>query len=97
MLGAMSYRRYTEEERAAWLARFERFTGSAVSFCREQGLNYQSFLRWRREVTPETTGAPEFIELALPCPASAPAAETVELIFPGGLTLRINPQPARRP
>ncbi len=97
MLGAMSYRRYTEEERAAWLARFERFTGSAVSFCREQELNYQSFLRWRREAASEAPGAPEFIELALPSPASAPAGETVELIFPGGLTLRINPQPIRRP
>lgn len=97
MLGAMSYRRYTEEERAAWLAGFERFTGSAASFCREQGLSYQSFLRWRRETTPKATGAPEFLELEFPCPAPVPGAESVELIFPGGLIVRINPQATRRP
>jgi len=96
MLGAMSYRRYTEEERREWLTRYEQCATSAAAFCREHELNYQSFLRWRQRATPGSESSPEFLELEVPCPVSVPHAETVELTFPGGLTLRINAQPAPR-
>lgn len=96
MLGAMSYRRYTEEERREWLTRYEQCATSAAAFCREHELNYQSFLRWRQRATPGSESSTEFLELEVPCPVSVPHAETVELTFPSGLTLRINAQPAPR-
>jgi transposase-like protein len=96
MLAAMSYRRTTEDERKGWLTRFERSGSTAAAFCREHELNYQSLLRWRQMAIAESEGATEFIELEVPCSASASPAEAVELTFPSGLTLRINPHPAPR-
>ena len=103
----MTYRRYTEEERAAWLAKFERTTVSAAAFCREHGISYGSFMRWRGNAAPGPGPEPgaiepaEFIELEIPRPPSeappVPCAQSVEIDFPCGLTLRIAPAPAPRP
>jgi len=96
----MTYRRYTEEERAAWLAKFERTTASCAAFCREHGISYGSFMRWRGGAAPEPTSEPEsaeFIELEVPPSPPGPPPESgqqsVELSFPCGLTLRIIPAP----
>ena len=98
----MTYRRYTEEERAAWLAKFERTTGSAAAFCREHGISYGSFMRWRgqAEPGPSAPGPAEFIELDVPRPATVqggPGGPGVELSFLCGLTLRIVPAPPSQP
>ncbi len=95
----MTYRRYTEEERAAWLAKFERSTASAAAFCREHEISYGSFMRWRAQAESEPTvpEPAEFIELDVPRPAPAQSGQSVELSFPCGLTLRIVPTPPAQP
>jgi transposase-like protein len=93
----MSRRRYTEKQRKTWVAKFERSSTSAAAFCRKHRLNYQVFLRWRREAGGGAESAPEFLEIEVPSPAAGSGtAETVELTFPGGLVLRIHPQSAPR-
>ena len=94
MLRAMSRRRYTDKQRQAWVAKFDRSSSSAAAFCRRHRLNYRNFLRWRRVAGVETEPAPEFLEIEVPCPAGSGAAEAVEVAFPSGLVLRIHPQPA---
>ena len=50
---AMSNRRHdTQSEREHWLAHFEKQRSTATSFCREHGLCYQIFLRWRALLEP---------------------------------------------
>ena len=98
MLGGMSRRRYTEKQRQALVAKFERSDTSAAAFCRKHRLNYQVFLRWRRAESLAAEPAPEFLEIEVPCPApGSGSTETVELSFPSGLVLRIYPQAAPRP
>ena len=45
----MSRRHYTDKEKIEYLAEFTRSGGTAAAYCREQGLVYQTFMRWRRE------------------------------------------------
>jgi len=105
MMPAMSKRRhYTQFEREHWLSQFDQHPSTATSFCREHGLCYQTFLRWRRQSRdskPSTTDAPApFIELELPVrPSSStpPSSEVVELTFSGCLTLRIQSQATPQP
>ena len=102
MMAAMSKRRhYTQSEREHWLAQFEKYPSTAISFCREHGLCYQTFLRWRRnarKIKSSTAAPASFIEVELPTRPSTPTCrELVELTFPGGLTLRIQPQTTPQP
>tara|TARA_R110002167_G_scaffold364347_1_gene586117 strand:+ start:184 stop:486 length:303 start_codon:yes stop_codon:yes gene_type:complete len=97
----MSTRRhYTRHERERLLALFDHTDSTALAFCREHQLCYQTFLRWRKLARDQVSEpAPEFIEIEVPSSAPrASAAPQVELTFPGGLTLRIfapiaTPQP----
>ena len=88
-MAAMSTRRYyTRQERERLLAIFDHTDSTALAFCREQQLCYQTFLRWRR-VARDHVGkpAPEFIEFEVPASAPQPSvAPQAELTFPGGLT-----------
>jgi len=102
MMPAMSNRRhYTQSEREHWLAQFDEHPSTATSFCREHGLCYQTFLRWRRQarkIKSSTAASAPFIELELPVrPSTPPSSEVVELTFPGGLTLRIQSQATPQP
>lgn len=102
MMAVMSNRRhYTQSEREHWLAQFDQHHSTASSFCREHGLCYQTFLRWRRQTRQQksSTAAPApFIELELPArPANPPRSELIELTFPGGLTLRIQSHATTQP
>ena len=69
--------------------------GSAAAFCRERGLSYQSFIRWRRAAgrlsAPEPTAGFVEIDLAPRREASSGIGALVELDFGGGLVLRIRP------
>jgi len=96
----MARRRYTEEEKANYLAEFETAGANAAAFCREHGLAYQTFLNWRRRrgalVQPDKPERPtEFVEVELE-PACAPVAReagtpAVELTLGAGMVLRIYP------
>jgi transposase-like protein len=93
----MSRRRFTEKQRQALVAKFEQSSTSAAAFCRKHQLTYQVFLRWRRAASGGAEPAPEFLEIEVPSPAAGSGtAESVELTFPSGLVLRIQPQPAPR-
>ena len=93
MMVPMSNRRqYTQQEREHWLAQFDQTDSTAISFCREHQLCYQTFLRWRRAKRESNrAGNPDFVEIEVPgAPVAPPAAPRVELTFPGGLTLCIH-------
>lgn len=88
-------RRYTDEDKARWMDEFETRGGSAAAFCRERGLGYQSFMKWRRAAggPPVAQSAIDFVEIDLASRREhAPGAGAlVELDFGGGLVLRIRP------
>ena len=93
MMAGMSTRRhYTQQDRERWLTKFDQTDSTAVAFCREHQLCYQTFLKWRKAGRKPNTGAgANFIEIEVPASSPAPStAQRVELSFPGGLTLRIH-------
>ena len=102
----MSRRRYTEKEKAGFLAKFERSKSNVATFCRENGLAYQTFLSWRRRrgtapLAPAVrSSGPEFVEVELaasaPLPGHGSGDPAVELILAGGSVLRIYPSPPHR-
>ena len=77
--------------RALWQQRLTRFARSglaAAAFCAQHNLSLPSFYAWRRRLRPtaSTAEAPRLLPVQL-LAASAP----VELLLPGGLTLRLAP------
>ena len=93
--------RTSRDERLALVAEQESSGLTATAFCRERGIGYQNFLRWKRTLADRRLpDAPAFVELAvepatpLPGPARAVVAE---LVLGADLVLRVfNPSPARR-
>jgi hypothetical protein len=82
--------RSREATRLAWAERLTRFESSGQSvldFCRAEAVSGQSFYYWRRKLADPaaTPPAPDFLPVRL-----APAAP-VEIILPGGATLRLAP------
>ena len=95
----MSSRRFTKKQREHWLAQFDQSNLSAAAFCREHQLGYQGFLNWRHKAQPVEANAPtDFMEVEVPTPQTIPISNNgvVELLFPGGLLLRIHPQASAR-
>lgn len=93
-------RRYTEEEKANYLAKFEAAGTNAAAFCREEGLAYQTFLSWRRSrgnLSQAVAAArpAEFVEVELEpapaCPGRGAGTPAVELTLGAGMVLRIYP------
>ena len=77
----MARRRYTVEEKAGLLEDWQRSGMSAAAFCRQRGINYQNFLRWRAEGSrpvSRKTGIPAFVELEVAAPTSKPGAAVVQ-------------------
>ena len=74
---------------------------TAMAFCRERGLGYQNFLRWKRTLADrQAPGGPVFVELAVeastPVPAPAPFV-VAELSLGADIVLRIfDPSRTRR-
>ena len=73
---------------------------SATVFCRERGIGYQNFLRWKKTMAPaRTPGSPAFVELAVE--SSAPAIKVpplvAELNLGGGIVLKVFAPPQPRP
>ena len=83
--------RSREATRHAWAERLTRFDASGQSvldFCRAEAVSGQSFYSWRRKLAdPAATppAIPDFLPVRL-----APVAP-VELVLPGGATLRLSP------
>ena len=100
----MSRRHYTDKEKIEYLAEFTRSGGTAPAYCREQGLVYQTFMRWRRERNGDlelgqSAPATEFVEIDLPpgdeTSKPDPGSPAVELVLGGGTILRIYPSQTR--
>jgi transposase-like protein len=84
--------RTSRDERLALVDEQERSGLTASAFCRERGIGYQNFLRWKRTTVPElTAGSPAFVELAVESAApSAPVPAVVaELSLGGGIVLKV--------
>jgi hypothetical protein len=83
--------RTRDSVRQSWAERLARFESSGLStldFCRQEGIASQSFYYWKRKLATPADGpgtAPQFVPVRLQ--ASAP----VELVLPGGATLRLQP------
>ena len=100
--GRMSRKRYTQAERLEVLERLAASGSSAREFCRREGLNYQSLLRWRQRHAAgsaaegdrlEDDDAREhsravFLEVDLERPAARREAD-IELEIAGGIMVRI--------
>lgn len=73
-----------------------------MAFCRERGICYQSFLRWRKRAAfgggARHEGREAFVELAVEsaAPAAAPAM-VAELSLGGGIVLKVFAPSAPRP
>lgn len=92
----MATKRFNEKQRARFLAKFDRWDGSAAGFCRKHGLSYQSFLNWRRSGTrPGVEEPTRFVELELqsepPSHLEARREALAELELGAGMVLRVYP------
>ena len=91
----------SRDERLALVAEQESSGMTAMAFCRERGIGYQNFLRWKRSSAdrPSPYG-PTFVELAVePAPPVSVAAPVVlaELSLGADIVLRIfHPSPTHR-
>jgi hypothetical protein len=79
-----------ESKRQEWAQRLARFGSSGMTvldFCSAEGVVQQSFYYWRRKLADPAAlpAAPDFLPVRL-----APVP-TVELVLPGGATLRLSP------
>ena len=73
---------------------------SATAYCRERGIHYQNFLRWKKEFTPVVSGgSPAFVELAVESTPSTAAAPymVAELSLGGAIVLKVFAQTHSRP
>jgi transposase-like protein len=82
-------RRYTDEQRLGFLARFQRSDLSQAEFCRRARIRVSTFSLWRRSggaAHRERPRVPGFAEVRLSAPA---AASTVTLHLPSGAKLEV--------
>jgi len=78
---------------AEWRKILEAFAASGLSasaFCQREGLSRAAFTRWRRRLQEAPSARGAFVELPLPASAERTplAAGELELVLPGGATLR---------
>lgn len=94
--------RLSRDEQLALVGEQEHSGRPALAFCRERGICYQSFLRWRKREAcgggSRLEGRAAFVELAVQ-PAAVPEQSpplVAELGFGGGMVLKIfAPSPGR--
>ncbi len=93
-------KRFSEKQRVALLARFERREGSAAAFCRKFRLSYQTLRGWQRAAaqSSQKVESPGFVEVELApqlsasvAPVEARRAPVAELELGAGIILRVYP------
>ena len=85
-------RQSRESTRRAWAERLRRFEESGLSvveFCRSEAIASQSFYYWRSKLLRGDAPRPDAEAVLLP--VRVLAAAPVELLLPGGPTLRLSP------
>lgn len=78
--------------RQAWVERLQRFTLANLSvadFCAKEGVSAPSFYSWKRRLAAAAASDPT--PRLLPVTLAGAGAAPLELILPGGATLRIPP------
>ena len=91
----------SRDEQRALVGEQEQSGQPAMVFCRERGIHYQSFLRWRKRTVAPVDAAPvgraAFVELTVQPGPERPATQlAAELVLAGGMVLRVfAPSPAR--
>lgn len=92
--------RTSRDERLALVGKQEHSGLTASAFCRERGIGYQNFLRWKRTLAAEQSpGGPAFVELAVEsvAPSLPVTALIAELSLGGGIVLKVfTPYPGHR-
>jgi transposase-like protein len=83
-IGSDGRLRYSAEQRREMLSAFERSGQSAMAFCRQHGVAYQTFIAWLRKervrnAPPAPDGSQAFAEVMLPqgSPSSPVAVRVV--------------------
>jgi hypothetical protein len=79
-----------------WQKIFEQFQSSDLSesaFCRREKIPKSSFAKWKRRMSTMEPEASGFVELATPLlePRLALTSGELEIMFPGGVSLRWKP------
>ena len=97
----MKTTQHIRRSRAQWREIFTQFEVSRLSaavFCKQQGISYGSFMRWRQRMTsptPDTTWVSDDDWLPIQVASDAPDDRhtaidwDIELALPGGIQLRI--------
>jgi hypothetical protein len=80
-------RRFTEQERSKYVARFEGSGLSATEFCRRAKIHLSTFSLWRRASTVRPMAAPTFAEVRLN--GISPMTGAVTLHLPSGARLEV--------
>jgi len=86
--------RKTREEWKQLVSDAEQSSVSAVTFCEQQGLSYQSFMKWRSTFrSEENQSRKQFLEITpeniKPSSASSSQSWDIELVLGGDVVLRI--------
>lgn len=86
----MTVKRRARRSREEWHRLVQRYEESGLShaeFCRQEGLNVNTFRFWRSRTRAKDKGASPFVEVVpVPDPESP---WTIELELPGGATFRL--------
>ena len=95
----MARKKFSEEQKTALLAKFERWDGSAASFCRKQRLSYQTLRSWRlRAQNKAIVATPaEFVEVEVELGQGVKGVPkpVAELDLGAGVVLRVFPVQGR--
>lgn len=90
--------RYSPDQRQALLDAFDRSGMSAMSFTRQHGVQYQTFIAWirkrRQDTTPSEMSGPAFAEVLLNGREPAPRADGLRIVLPCGAMLEVGSRAA---
>lgn len=90
--------RYAPDQRQALLDAFDRSGMSAMSFTRQHGVQYQTFIAWIRKRRQNSGAAeiagPAFAEVMLNSREATPAAGGLRVLLPCGAMLEIDSRSA---
>lgn len=73
-----------------WAERLDRYRASSLTvkaFCQAENVSVPSFYQWKKRLA-QTQAAPAFVPVNL----TSPASDELDLLLPGGATLKLNVQ-----
>ncbi|MGB5557051.1 MAG: transposase [Paracoccaceae bacterium] len=90
--------RYSPDQRQALLDAFDRSGMSAMSFSREHGVHYQTYIAWirkrRQKSSPSEIEGPGFAEVLLNGREPAPPTGGLRIVLPCGAMLEVGSRAA---